>query len=85
MSTRARTLLRRAGLSTFEAVGTGTVALREGFEANSRQLSQDAQVSAGHASEHVFARHSSHSLAMLLAKRVHVLVVDPSGCGKSRV
>ena len=33
----------------------------------------------------VRARHSSHSLAMLLAKRVHVLVIDPSGCGKSRV
>ena len=83
MSTWARTLLRRTALSTLVAVGTGGVALRQGFEANRQRLSQDAQVSAGHASEPVFARHSSQSLAMLLAKRVHVLVVGPSGCGKT--
>ena len=77
-------MLRRTALSTLVAVGTGGVALRSGFEANRQRLSQDAQVSAGHASEPVFARHSAQSLAMLLARRVHVLVVGPSGCGKTK-
>ena len=84
MSTWARTLLRRTALSTLVAVGTGGVALRSGFEVSRQRLSQDAQVSAGHASEPVFARHSAQSLAMLLARRVHVLVVGPSGCGKTK-
>jgi hypothetical protein len=70
-------------LKTLALFGMGGAALREGFEANRQRLSQEAQVSERNAVRPVFGRRSSQSLAWLLAQRVHVLVVGPTGCGKT--
>ena len=82
MSTWAGTRLRRAVLSTVAVVGAGGAALRVGFEVNRLQRSRDTQVSTSRTGL-VFARYSSQMLASLLAERVHMLVVGPSGCVKT--
>ena len=88
MSTCARARLRRVvatgAVSTLAVVGAGCgVALRLGYEADRQQLSQQAQASASNAAEPVLRRHASKSLARLLARRVHMLLVGPTGCGKT--